>query len=39
VSPVDPANFTDHGIASIGGLQATNQAKMDSVFPAPPKFA
>jgi hypothetical protein len=39
VSPVDPANFTDHGIASIGGLQATNQAKMDSVFPAPPRFA
>jgi hypothetical protein len=39
VSPVDPANFTDHGIASIGGLQATNQARMDSVFPAPPKFA
>jgi len=39
VSPVDPANFTDHGIASIGGLQVANQARVDSVFPVPPKFA
>ena len=39
VSPVDPANFIDHGIAAIGGLQAANQARMDAAFPVPPAFA
>lgn len=38
VSPIDPANFIDHGIASIGGLQAVNQARMDARFPVPPSF-
>ncbi len=39
VSPVDPDNYIDHGIASIGGLQATNQALMNNNFPVPPAFA
>lgn len=38
-SPVDPANFIDHGIESIGGLQATNQALVNNHFPVPPAFA
>jgi hypothetical protein len=38
-SPVDPANFIDHGIASIGGLEAANQGRMDALFPVPPSFA
>ena len=38
-SPVDPNNFIDHGINTIGGLQATNQARVDKVFPVPPAFA
>lgn len=32
-SPVDPANFTDNGIDTIGLLQATNKALMDRFFP------
>lgn len=35
-SPVDPDNFTDNGITSINGLQAANQARMDSLFPLNP---
>jgi hypothetical protein len=38
-SPVDPANFTDHGIAAIGGVGAGNQALLDANFPVPPAFA
>ena len=38
-SPVDPDNFIDHGINKIGGLQATNQARVDSLFPVPPAFS
>ena len=38
VSPVDPVNFVDHGIITIGGLQATNQGRVDGVFPIPPTF-
>jgi hypothetical protein len=38
MSPVDPANFVDHGIAAIGGLQAANQGLMDARFPVPPAF-
>jgi hypothetical protein len=37
-SPVDPAHFSDHGIIAIGGLQATNQGRIDAVFPVPPTF-
>lgn len=37
-SPVDPNNFIDHGMVNIGGLQATNQARIDNVFPVPPTF-
>ena len=37
-SPIDPANFVDHGLAGIGGLQAVNQALMDTHFPVPPAF-
>lgn len=32
-SPLDPSNFTDHGIDSIGVLQATNKSLMDRFFP------
>ncbi len=38
-SPVDPANFVDHGVAAIGGLQATNQGRINTVFPVPPAFS
>lgn len=38
VSPVNPVNFVDHGIASIGGLQVKNQTLMDAAFPVPPSF-
>ena len=38
-SPIDPANFIDHGIAAIGGLQGTNQGLMDARFPVPPALA
>lgn len=38
VSPVDPANFVDHGINTIGGLQSANQARIDAVFPVPTAF-
>lgn len=38
VSPVDPANFIDHGLASISGLQPVNQARIDNRFPVPPAF-
>lgn len=37
-SPVDPANFVDHGIAAIGGIGVTNQALIDANFPVPPAF-
>jgi hypothetical protein len=37
-SPVDPANFVDHGIASMASLQAVNQGRMDARFPVPPAF-
>jgi len=37
-SSVNPANFVDRGIGAIGGLQATNQARMDARFPVPPSF-
>jgi len=38
-SPVEPANFTDHGIATIGGIGAGNQALIDANYPVPPAFA
>jgi hypothetical protein len=38
-SPVDPANFTDHGIATIGPIGPGNQALIDANFPVPPAFA
>ena len=38
-SPVEPDNFIDHGLAGIGGLQATNQALVNNHFPVPPAFA
>ena len=38
-SPVDPANFNDHGLAGIGPIGAGNQAIMDANFPVPPAFA
>lgn len=38
VSPVDPANFIDHGIGAIGGLQVQNQTLMNAAFPVPPAF-
>ncbi|MFB3788901.1 MAG: hypothetical protein ACE15F_21280 [bacterium] len=37
-SPVDPANFVDHGVGSMAKLQATNQGLMDARFPVPPAF-
>jgi competence ComEA-like helix-hairpin-helix protein len=39
VSPVIPANYTDHGLNGIGDLQATNQALVSNHFPVPPAFA
>lgn len=38
VSPVDPADFVDHGIGAIARLQAGNRALMDTRFPVPPSF-
>jgi hypothetical protein len=38
VSPVQPSHFVDHGLATIGSLQATNQAIMNTHFPVPPNF-
>ncbi len=35
-SPVIPSNFIDHGVATIGGLQARNQGLVDGVYPVPP---
>jgi len=32
-SPVEPSNFTDNGIAAIGGLQRVNQGLIDTHFP------
>ena len=32
-SPVDPLNFTDHGVNGIGGLQVTNRGRIDAHFP------
>lgn len=37
-SPVEPDNFVDHGIAAIGGLQSTNQSRIDNHFPVPSAF-
>ncbi len=39
VSPVDPANYVDHGLAGIGGIGAGNQGLIDANFPVPPAFA
>jgi len=36
VSPVEASHFVDHGLAAIGGLQATNQALVDTNFPVAP---
>ena len=36
VNPLDPANFTDHGLQRLAKLQAANQAKIDLVFPVMP---
>ena len=38
-SPVDPANFVDHGLAAVGHLQATNQGHINTTFPVPPRFS
>ncbi len=38
-SPVDPDNFIDHGLSAIGGLQATNQTRIDGLFPVPPALS
>jgi hypothetical protein len=38
-SPVDPANFVDHGIAAIGRIGTANQALVDANYPVPPAFA
>ena len=38
-SPIIPANFTDHGVAAIGGIGAGNQSLIDQNFPVPPAFA
>jgi hypothetical protein len=35
-SPVKPSDYVDHGLATIGRLQAANQALMDTPFPVPP---
>jgi hypothetical protein len=35
-SPVKPSDYVDHGLATIGRLQAANQALMDTHFPVPP---
>ena len=39
MSPVDPNNFIDHGMNTIGGLQPTNKTRIDNVFPVPPAFS
>ncbi|WP_373055695.1 hypothetical protein [Zunongwangia sp. H14] len=39
VSPVDPDNFTDNGLAAIDRLQAVNQTRMNNRFPVPPDFS
>jgi hypothetical protein len=36
VSPVEADHFVDHGVATIGVLQAANQALMDTHFPVAP---
>lgn len=38
-SPIDPANFIDHGITTIGKLGADNQTLINARFPVPPNFA
>lgn len=38
-SPIDPVNFTDHGITTIGKLAADNQDLINARFPVPPNFA
>jgi competence ComEA-like helix-hairpin-helix protein len=37
-SPVVPTNFVDHGLTSIAGIGAGNQALIDANFPVPPAF-
>ena len=37
-SPLDPANFIDHGIGAIGKLGASNQALVNASLPVPPNF-
>lgn len=37
-SPVDPANFIDHGISALASLLSTNQGRIDARFPVPPAF-
>jgi hypothetical protein len=38
-SPIDPNNFTDHGIPTIGKLGLDNQGLINARFPVPPNFA
>jgi hypothetical protein len=37
-SPVDPADYTDHGVADILGIGPATQAALDLHFPVPPAF-
>jgi len=37
-SPVDPANFVDHGRGALARLLAVNQGRVDARFPVPPTF-
>ncbi|WP_029107765.1 helix-hairpin-helix domain-containing protein [Mycobacterium sp. URHD0025] len=37
-SPVQPADYVDHGIATIDRWQAANQALIDNQWPVPPHF-
>ena len=37
-SPIDPANFIDHGIGTIGKIGASNQTLINARFPVPPNF-
>ena len=39
VSPVDPANFIDHGLTALAFLKAVNQGRVDLRFPVPPSFS
>lgn len=37
-SPVDPANFIDHGVTALASVQPANQARINLRFPIPPSF-